>query len=637
MNEAAPAWSVVIPTYDRHETLAACLTRLAPGSQTLDAAQYEVIVSDDARRAATREFLAARFPWVRYVTGPARGPAANRNHGAAQARGAWVVFTDDDTLPAREWLGGYAAALDADPHAEALEGRTTCEAGFGTPMHYAPVNERGGLFWSCNVAVRADRFRHVGGFDEGFTVAHMEDQDLRERLRLHGVNIRWVPDAVVDHPPRRSPSGRRLGMLRAAEVRYLYKHGAPRPVRWRLMRGVASMRIGTIRALPWSGDSASALASLAAELGAVFKHGAEWEQAAHAEFPVPITAGPSDLTVHLDPRYAFARRPLDRATGDGPTVTVVIPTFKRPEDLTRCLRAIAAQTRPPDELIIVTRDDDKASREAARAVTLPEGCERVLPKIRAPGVIAALQEGIVQARGSIIVLTDDDAEARPDWIARLLAVLASDRDIGGVGGRDWQPHERGDAMTVGRVQWFGRVIGQHHLGAGPARDVDVLKGVNCAFRAPLVRAIGMDEQLRGDGAQVHWELALCLPMRRAGWRLVYDPSVAVEHHVAARDGDDQVHRGRFAAAPFGDAVFNEARALSQFLGPVRRAAFACWAEVFGTTAAPGLLAALRLRAQGHAWAWEAWRVAREARAAVRRDRRAAGAPPRWIPMPGTLP
>ncbi len=637
MSAAAPTWSVVIPTYDRHETLAATLTRLAPGAQSMDAASYEVIVSDDARRAATREFIAARFPWARHVAGPARGPAANRNHGAAHARGTWLVFTDDDTLPSREWLAAYAAAVAAEPRLEALEGRTTCAGGFRTPMHYAPVNERGGLFWSCNIAVRADRFRAVGGFDEGFTVAHMEDQDLRERLRLHGVTMRWVPAAVVDHPPRRSPPGRRLGMLRAAEVRYLYKHGAPRPVRWGLLRGVMSLRLGIIRSLPWSRDSLRALGSLAEELDVVLRYGADWEAAAAAEFPVPITEGRGDPDGRRDPRHAFTRRPLERAHGDGLTVSVVVPTWRRPDDVARCLRALAGQTRPPDEIIVVTREEDDASRDAARAIALPEGCERILPRIRAPGVIAALNEGITQARGSVIVLTDDDAEARPDWIARMVSVLATDRGIGGVGGRDWQPHERGDAAVVGRVQWWGRVIGQHHLGAGPPRDVDVLKGVNCAFRAPLLRAIGIDDGLRGDGAQVHWELALCLPMRRAGWRLVYDPAIAVEHHVAARDGDDQVHRGRFAAGPFGDAVHNEARALSHFLGPVRWLMFAVWAGLLGTTAAPGLLAALRLRAQGHAWAWDAWRVARAARAAVRRARRAAGRAPVWVPMPGTLP
>ncbi len=283
----APAWSVVIPTYDRHETLARVLERLAPGAQSLDAPQYEVIVTDDARSSATRGFLAARFPWALYTAGPARGPAANRNHGAAQARGRWIAFTDDDTLPTRDWLASFALVAAEEPGLEALEGRTTCPGGFRTPAFYAPVNETGGLFWSCNVAVRADRFREIGGFDEGFTVAHMEDQDLRERLKGAGVGIEWVPAAHVEHPRRRQPSGRKLGLQRRAEVRYLYKHGAARPVRWRLLRGVAPLRLGIIRSHAWGGDSMRAGLSMLRELWTVWSNAPAWERESAREFPVP--------------------------------------------------------------------------------------------------------------------------------------------------------------------------------------------------------------------------------------------------------------------------------------------------------------------------------------------------------------
>jgi GT2 family glycosyltransferase len=280
-----PRWSVVIPTHRRHETLGECLARLAPGVQTMDASGYEVIVSDDARSEETREFVAARFPWARWVAGPARGPAANRNAGAAAARGKWLAFTDDDTLPATGWLSAFDHARQVSPVPEALEGRTTCPGGFGTPMYYAPVNETGGRFWSCNIAMRADRFGTVGGFDEGFRVPHMEDQDLRERLRAAGVTIAWVPDAHVEHPRRRQPPGRRLGLLREAEVRYLYKHRAPRPLRWRLTRRIASLRLGIIRSHPLGIDSLRAFGSLLSELLVVQTHLGRWERAAAAEFP----------------------------------------------------------------------------------------------------------------------------------------------------------------------------------------------------------------------------------------------------------------------------------------------------------------------------------------------------------------
>src|SRR5437870_4053857 len=96
--------SVIIPTCNRPEQLSACLSRLGSGAQTLPFNRYEVIVSDDGRRMPAEEHLAKSFPWVRWVTGPGLGPAANRNCGAKAALGQWLAFVDDDCLPEKTWL-----------------------------------------------------------------------------------------------------------------------------------------------------------------------------------------------------------------------------------------------------------------------------------------------------------------------------------------------------------------------------------------------------------------------------------------------------------------------------------------------------------------------------------------------------
>lgn len=304
------------------------------------------------------------------------------------------------------------------------------------------------------------------------------------------------------------------------------------------------------------------------------------------------------------------------------TVSVIVPTLQRPQSLGRCLRALVAQHHAPDQIVVVSRTGDWASRDAARAVPLPAPMRLLLPELDAPGVIAAMQLGLSVATGAVIALTDDDAAPAADWLARLVAHLAREPRLAGVGGLDLQPHERGAAGEVGQVQWFGRVIGRHHLGAGRAREVDLLKGVNCAFRAPLLRAVGFDPRLRGAGAQLHWELGVCLPLRRAGWRLLYDPAAMVTHHVEPRAGADQFHRGTFDADSLTDAVHNETLLLLEHLSPPARAAFRAWSVLAGTVDAPGLLNAARLRAQGHQWAWDAWRAARRGRALGRATWRA---------------
>lgn len=274
--------SVVVPTRDRPVLLRRCLDQLAPGAQTLAAAQYEVIVADDGVSGNMAAALGATHPWARIVAGPRRGPAANRNAGAQAARGEWIAFTDDDTVPSKGWLAAFMAARR--PGVEVYEGRTTCEGGFGSPLWHAPVNESGGRLWSCNFLVQAQAFARVDGFDEAFRYPHMEDQDMRVRLLANG-EIRFVRDAVVDHPPRRQPGGARLGAYREAEVRFLYKHGAPRPVARALYRQIVRYRLGVIRSTPKSLDTIGALWSLGRELAFVARHVGAWERASAAEFP----------------------------------------------------------------------------------------------------------------------------------------------------------------------------------------------------------------------------------------------------------------------------------------------------------------------------------------------------------------
>jgi hypothetical protein len=123
-----------------------------------------------------------------------------------------------------------------------------------------------------------------------------------------------------------------------------------------------------------------------------------------------------------------------------------------------------------------------------------------------------------------------------------------DADVGAVGGRDWihHGHASAEAATddVGRLSTWGKLIGNHHRGAGPPRDVSVLKGVNMAFRR---EALVLPLDIHGGGAQVHSEVAACLWARGHGWRVVYDPAIVVDHYCGARvDCDQREHESREA-------------------------------------------------------------------------------------------
>jgi GT2 family glycosyltransferase len=255
--------SVIIPTCLRPDLLARCLDRLVPGAQTLPADQYEVIVTDDGEPTVER-FLTEKYPWVSWGPGPRRGPAANRNAGARRARGEWLAFTDDDCVPDPNWLARFATAVHAG--CRVYEGKTTCEAGIRSPVDHAPVNITGGRLWSCNIFIRRETFEEVGGFDESFVYPHIEDLDLRERLVQAGYPFEFVPDAAVDHPPRRLPSGRQLARYHESMVCHWYKNGYRRLASTRLLYLITRTRLSNIWRHRLSGDTLRAIGSLTNEL-----------------------------------------------------------------------------------------------------------------------------------------------------------------------------------------------------------------------------------------------------------------------------------------------------------------------------------------------------------------------------------
>jgi GT2 family glycosyltransferase len=271
-----------------------------------------------------------------------------------------------------------------------------------------------------------------------------------------------------------------------------------------------------------------------------------------------------------------------------PTVAVLVPTYGRPESLRKCLAGLAAQERRPDRVIVVARPDDAPTQQVLDAARAELPLDRV--PVERPGQVAALNAGLERLREDVVAITDDDCVPRRDWLARIERHFAADPRLGGVGGRDWLRQDGApivaERRVVGRMLWYGRFIGLHHLGTGRPREVDFLKGANMSYRGSALAGLRFDTHLRGAGTEQYNDWVFGLAVKASGWRLVFDPPVAVDHDEAARGEGNP----RFAAVPrvAAEHAHNQTYGAARYLPARRLVAHLLYSGLVGTTTSPGL-------------------------------------------------
>ena len=199
--------TVVIPAYGGAERLQSLLAALAQQAESDGNGPLRVVVGDDASPEPLADQLpshaALRLEVVRRDRNG--GPGAARNLALGAVETGWVAFLDADTLPAPGWLAALERVAAADL-LDVVEGPVEIP-GEATPFtHATEAQDPGTNHVSCNLAVRTETLRRVGGFDERFydpsrRLHFREDTDLFFRLEDAGCAVGWEPELVVRHPP----------------------------------------------------------------------------------------------------------------------------------------------------------------------------------------------------------------------------------------------------------------------------------------------------------------------------------------------------------------------------------------------------------------------------------------------------
>lgn len=223
--------SVVIPTYNRQETLAKALRALF-AQQGLEQIIWEIIVVDDGSTDETGNLVAklatqSSVP-LSYHYQENNGPAAARNRGIQAAAAPLVLLIGDDILAHPDLLAHHLAAHKRYPHPQAailglvdwtptltvtpfmrwwIENRFR----FGA-LRDGKVKPDYWFFYTCNISVKQEFLLENGLFDEEFHAAAYEDTELAYRLNQAGLQIHFAPQASAyhDHPTDFQSACRRM-------------------------------------------------------------------------------------------------------------------------------------------------------------------------------------------------------------------------------------------------------------------------------------------------------------------------------------------------------------------------------------------------------------------------------------------
>ncbi|TLN17035.1 glycosyltransferase [bacterium] len=192
--------------------------------------------------------------------------------------------------------------------------------------------------------------------------------------------------------------------------------------------------------------------------------------------------------------------PLDEKSNENipagffPTVSIVIPVYNGKRTIRLCLDAILRSDYPQNryEVIVVDNNSKDGTPEIVKQYPVKLVYERKLQ-----GPHAATNTGIREVQGEIVVFTDSDCVAEPDWLRNLVAPFA-DPDIVAVGGRieAYQPESRVERFLGNEIRPFGNCVKM-----ADGFPVAVLTG-NAAYRTQAVRDVGMFNQNLYTGAEV---------------------------------------------------------------------------------------------------------------------------------------
>ncbi|MFD2239241.1 glycosyltransferase [Aureimonas populi] len=205
--ESDPFLTIIIPAWNCERRIAMTLEAIA--GQSAPRERFEVIVVDNGSTDGTAEAV-RKFDFVTLLSEPLPGSYRARNRALAVARGEYVLFTDGDCVPDREWVAQALAVIERRPEAGLYAGHVALFREEGAGLFGAryeeltafnqKVNVEFGHCVTANWLCRRDDLRAIGGFNQ--EVLSGGDVECSRRMVAAGHELVYVPEMIVGHPTR---------------------------------------------------------------------------------------------------------------------------------------------------------------------------------------------------------------------------------------------------------------------------------------------------------------------------------------------------------------------------------------------------------------------------------------------------
>jgi GT2 family glycosyltransferase len=225
-------------------------------------------------------------------------------------------------------------------------------------------------------------------------------------------------------------------------------------------------------------------------------------------------------------------------------ISVIICTRNRFDDFAKTLPSIAAQTRLPDELIVVDSSDENKLETYLTSVKLPFP---VLYFHTQPGLTLQRNHGISKCENDLVFFFDDDVNLDKNYLAEVEKIFATDtnHEIGAVGGKvlNNMPSKlrlKFEIALFGFIRAFFGVVGirngkfypsgmaSHPRHNQPSGFIECLSGCCMAFRREVFKKAKFDEALAHYGLME--DVDISKQTLDAGYKIYYQTSATLIHN-----------------------------------------------------------------------------------------------------------